>query len=162
MVLRNRGFLLSPHVCPARTAMSEIPPNAEIPGTFPRHLREVSRRSSRRLFHPIRAGDYIVSAQASSEHASAPRQAVPATEVEAWEVAVFSSAGRMLDETVDPAIRSLPPEWRRYWQGGIARRVPTPTVVVLVDRFALGPDLLGGFNLHVSEQDGWSEAMPEG
>jgi hypothetical protein len=117
---------------------------------FPARLRELSGRGSRRLFHPLDAGEYVMSIQASAEHASLPRAAVPANEVEAWEVVVFTSDGRPLDETRDPELIALPREWRRYWRGGVARRVPTALVRVLLDRFALGPEHFDRFVL-----EGW-------
>jgi hypothetical protein len=116
-------------------------------GDFRGRLRELSRKDERRLFHPLDAGSYVVSVQASSDHASVPRAAVPADEVEAWEVAVFTGDGRRLDETSDPELLALPREWLRYWRGGIARRVPTAVVRVLLDRFALGPEYFDRFVL---------------
>lgn len=122
----------------------------EGPDDFRARLRELSRRDGRRLFHPLDAGDYVVSIQASCEHASAPRAAVPAAEVEAWEVAVFTEDGRRLDETRDPELVALPREWLRYWSGGVARFVPTAIVRVLLDRFALGPEHFDRFVLEGS------------
>ncbi|HEX2203490.1 MAG TPA: hypothetical protein VHG91_09345 [Longimicrobium sp.] len=114
---------------------------------FRQRLRELSRRDERRLFHPLDAGSYVVSIQASCEHASVPARAVPAAEVEAWEVAVFAEDGRLLEETRDPELIALPREWLRYWSGGVARRVPTAVVRVLLDRFALGPEHFDRFVL---------------
>ena len=116
-------------------------------GDFRPRLRELSRRGERRLFHPLDAGSYVVSVQASGEHASLPARAVPAAEVEAWEVAVFTEDGRLLEEARDPELIALPREWLRYWRGGVARRVPTAVVRVLLDRFALGPDHFDRFVL---------------
>jgi hypothetical protein len=122
-------------------------------GDFPERLRELSRRDGRRLFHPLDAGTYVMSIQASREHASLPRAPVPAEEVEAWEVAVFSEDGRLLDETRDPELIALPLEWLRYWRGGVARMVPTAVVRVLLDRFALGPEYFDRFVLEGSDPD---------
>ena len=121
---------------------TEMPPWERLGGhgDFRDRLRELSRRDGRRLFHPLDAGRYVVSLQASCEHDSVPRAPVPAGEVEGWEVAVFSEDGRLLDETRDPELIALPHEWSRYWRGGVARRVPTAVVRVLLDRFALGPE----------------------
>jgi hypothetical protein len=116
-------------------------------GDFRARLRELSRRDERRLFYPLDAGSYVVSIQASCEHASLPPAAVPAGEVEAWEVAVFSEDGRLLDETRDPELIALPREWLRYWREGVARMVPTAVVRVLLDRFALGPEYFDRFVL---------------
>jgi hypothetical protein len=118
-----------------------VPTGTALPDRdFPARLRQLSGRDDRRLFHPLDAGEYVMSIQASAEHASLPRAAVPADEVEAWEVVVFTSDGRRLDETRDPELITLPREWLRYWRGGVARRVPTALVRVLLDRFALGPE----------------------
>jgi hypothetical protein len=122
-------------------------------GDFRARLRELSRRDERRLFHPLDAGSYVVSIQASCEHASVPRAAVPAGEVEAWEVAVFSEDGRLLDEGSDPELVGLPHEWRRYWREGVARHVPTALVRVLLDRFALGPEYFDRFVLEGSDPE---------
>ena len=43
-----------------------------------------------RQFRPVRAGRYLVSVQASECHASIPRASVPAEDVDAWDVAVFT------------------------------------------------------------------------
>lgn len=40
----------------------------------------------------------------------------------------------------DPELIALPPEWLRYWRGGIGRLVPGPVVRVLLDRFAVDPE----------------------
>ncbi len=114
---------------------------------FRGRMRELSRCGERRLFHPLDAGDYVLSIQASSEHDSVPARAAPADEVEAWEVAVFTAGGQLLDETQDPELVALPREWLRYWRGGVARRVPTAIVRVLLDRFALGPEEFDRFVL---------------
>lgn len=122
-------------------------------GDFRRRLRELSRRDERRLFHPLDAGIYVVSIQASCEHASFPRAAVPAGDVEAWEVAVFTEEGRLLYETHDPELIALPREWLRYWGDGVARLVPTAVVRVLLDRFALGPEYFDRFILEGSDPE---------
>lgn len=120
---------------------------------FRERLHELSRDGARRLFHPLDAGGYVLSVQASGEHASIPAAAAPAPEVEAWEVAVFSADGRLLDEALDPELIALPPEWLRYWRGGIARFVPSAVVRVLIDRFALGPDCFDRFVLEENDSD---------
>jgi hypothetical protein len=119
----------------------------EADGDFRGRMRELSRRGERRLFHPLDAGDYVMSIQASAEHASVPARAAPAGEVEAWEVAVFTADGRLLDERHDPELLALPREWLRYWRDGVARQVPTAVVRVLLDRFALGPEEFDRFVL---------------
>ena len=120
---------------------------------FRDRLHELSRSGSKRLFHPLDAGTYVVSIQASEDHASVPRAPAPAEEVQAWELAIFSSDGRLLDETRDPEILGLPPEWRRFWRGGIARFVPSLVLRVLLDRFTLGPDYFDRFVLEGPEPD---------
>lgn len=114
---------------------------------FPDTLVELSRRGNRRLFHPLDAGNYVLSIQASGEHASLPRAPVPAAQVDAWEVAVFTRDGRLLMEKVDPELLTLPGEWLRYWSDGVGRHVPAAIVRVLLDRFALGPDSFDRFVL---------------
>jgi hypothetical protein len=128
---------------------SERPPWERLEGweDFRGRLRELSRRGERRLFHPLDAGRYVVSIQASCEHASVPPWAAPVHEVEAWEVAVFTEDGRQLDETRDPELVALPREWLRYWRDGVALRVPTAIVHVLLNRFALGPEHFDRFVL---------------
>lgn len=120
---------------------------------FREHLHELSRDGTRRLFHPVDAGRYVLSIQASGEHASIPASPVPATEVVAWEVAVFNGEGQLLDETVDPELLALPAEWLRYWRDGIARCVPSAVVRVLIHRFALGPDSFDRFVLEETDSD---------
>lgn len=116
---------------------------------FSERLRELSRNGERRLFHPLEAGDYVVSVQASGEHLSRPQASLPPSQIQAWEIAVFTTDGRLLDERRDPEIITLPPEWRRYWRNGIACGVPTSTVAVLMDRFTMGPDYYDRFILEL-------------
>jgi len=118
------------------------------PGSdFRRRLAQLSRSGGRRLFHPLDAGSYVLSIQASADHASTPALPVAPFHVLAWEVAVFTADGRLLDEARDPEMLALPEPWRKYWRGGIGRRVPTACVRVIVDRFVLGPDYYDRFVL---------------
>lgn len=133
----------------------ERPPWERLEGEddFRDRLRELSRNGDRRLFHPLDAGSYVVSIQASGEHASTPRAPAPAAEVEAWEVAIFSEDGRLLDETRDPELIALPPEWLGYWRGGVGRFVPAAVLRVLLDRFTLGPEYFDRFVLEGSDPE---------
>jgi hypothetical protein len=66
-----------------------------VPGksVFREFLEEAHEPGDPRQFRPIRAGRYLVSIQASEYHASIPRACVPAEDVEAWDVAVFTDGG---------------------------------------------------------------------
>jgi hypothetical protein len=121
---------------------SDVPPweRLDASGDFRERLCVLSSSGDRRLFHPVDTGAYVASIQASAEHASRPRAAAPPGDVAAWEVAVFTRAGRLLDERRNPELASLPAEWRRFWSGGIGRFVPTPVLQVVLHRFALGPE----------------------
>ncbi|MDB4952241.1 MAG: hypothetical protein JWM27_4890 [Gemmatimonadetes bacterium] len=121
---------------------SDVPPweRLEVTRDFRERLCELSSSGDRRLFHPLDTGAYVVSIQASAEHASLPRAAAPPGDVAAWEVAVFTRDGRLLDERWDAELASLPAEWRHYWGAGIGRLVPTPVLQVVLHRFALGPE----------------------
>lgn len=110
-------------------------------------LEELSRWEGSRLFHPLDAGDYVFSIQASSTHCSVPAAPVPAGEVTAWEVAIFDGCGRLLTESIAPELLSLPREWTRYWSGGVGRFVPTAVIRVLLQRFSLGPEHFDRFVL---------------
>lgn len=121
----------------------EVPPpwqDATADGEFPKHLREHSRKDDRRLFHPLDAGEFVVSLQASPFHASTPASAAPAEEITEWEMAVFTQDGRLLSEALDREIISLPKLWRQFWTDGIARHVPTSVAAVILHRFRLGPE----------------------
>jgi hypothetical protein len=131
-----------------------IPPWGRIAQDELHHrLHELSRSDGDRLFHPVDAGTYVFSIQASRAHASIPAAPAPADEVTAWEVAVFHGDGRLLNEAVDPELVSLPREWLSYWGGGIGRFVPTAVLRVLLDRFSLGPDDFDRFVLEGSDPD---------
>ena len=118
-----------------------IPPWERIgQGELHHRLRELSRADGDRLFHPVDAGSYVFSIEASRRHSSVPAAPAPAQEVTAWEVAIFHEDGRLLDEAVDPELTTLPREWLRYWHSGIGRFVPTAVLRVLLDRFSLGPE----------------------
>lgn len=110
-------------------------------------LKELSRSGENRLFHPLDAGDYVFSIQASGKHCSVPAAPAPAGQVTAWEVAIFDASGRLLIETTAPELLSLPPEWTRYWSDGIGRFVPTDVIRVLLQRFSLGPEHFDRFVL---------------
>lgn len=116
-------------------------------GDFRSRLEELSRAGERRLFHPLDAGSFVVSIQASADHASRPRAAAAAVEIEAWEVAVFNGDGRLLDEGRDPELVAMPAEWLRYWRAGIGRCVPTAVLHAVLDRLTLGPDAFDRFVL---------------
>lgn len=122
-------------------------------GDFRSRLRELSRNGDRRLFHPLDAGGFVLSIQASGEHASTPAAPVPPEEVEAWEVAIFRADGCTLDERSDPELIALPPEWLRYWRRGTGRFVPSAVVRVLMDRFELGPEFFDRFVLEGSDPE---------
>jgi hypothetical protein len=135
------------------TATEDFPPWESADRVeFPRDLRELSRHDQDRLFFPIRAGEYVLSVQASGAHASIPAAAVHPDDVSAWEVAVFDRHGRRLDEA-DPALLSLPREWARYWSGNVGRFVPTPVVRVILQRFELGPDAFDRFVLRSTDPE---------
>lgn len=121
-------------------------------GELHQRLREFSRADGDRLFHPVDAGCYVFSIQASRGHSSIPAAPVPAEDVTAWEVAIFHEDGRLLQEDVDPELTTLPREWRRYWHRGIGRFVPTALLRALLDRFSLGPEDFDRFILE-SNQD---------
>lgn len=121
--------------------------------TFPAQLKELSRAHQDRIFHPVDAGTFIFSIQASAAHTSIPAAAVPPAEVNAWEVVIFDGDGRQLVETTDPELISLPREWVRYWTDGIGRYVPTAVVRVVIQRFTLGPEHFDRFILEGSEPD---------
>lgn len=120
---------------------------------FPAVLKELSRWREKRVFHPVDAGTFVFSIQASADHACFPAAAVPATEISAWEVAIFDGEGRQLIETCDPELISLPREWVCYWRNGIGRYVPTEVVRVILHRFTLGPDHFDRFILEGTEPD---------
>lgn len=134
--------------------MSAIAPWERVPVDDPLdRLAELSRSDGGRLFHPLDAGEYVISIQASGAHSSLPAAPVAPADVVAWEVAIFDAGGRLLNEIVDPELATLPPEWLRYWRDGIGRFVPSPLVRVLFDRLSFGPEYFDRFVLGRSEPD---------
>lgn len=117
-------------------------------GDFRVRLEELSRAGERRLFHPLDAGSFVVSIQASADHDFHPRGvAAAATEIEAWEVAVYNGEGLLLHEGRDQELVRMPAEWLRYWRAGIGRYVPTAVLHAVLDRLTLGPDAFDRFVL---------------
>jgi hypothetical protein len=136
-----------------RTTDDAVPWERVAGESFPAELKELSRARQNRVFHPVDAGTFVFSIQASAAHSSTPAAPVPPAEVRAWEVAIFDGDGRQLVETADPELISLPREWVRYWKNGVGRYVPTEVVRVVLQRFTLGPEHFDRFILEGSDPD---------
>lgn len=97
--------------------------------------RAASERSHRR-FHPFSAGPYLVSAQASADHASTPPGNPAVEDVDRWEV-MLTREGIVVDREREPDLFA-DPVWGSFWEGSTGRYVPTAIVQTLVDRLELG------------------------
>lgn len=102
------------------------------------YLPEAFRTPEQRLFRPVRAGRFLVSLQASPNHACHPRRVVPAGEVRAWEVLIYYDTGLRVTEATEPWLLD-DHLWSEYFRDGVGRHVPAEAIQPLLDCLALGP-----------------------